>query len=77
MSLTDTIRCWALASLENVSVMVPYDFEKNSSLFNGTIGGATTFASAKVNNAIGKIGIFSLSLSLPMSHTYTMYTGNI
>ncbi len=26
--------------------------------FLGTIGGATTFASAKVKNAIGRIGIF-------------------
>ncbi len=30
------------------------------SLFIGTIGGATTFASAKVKNAIGRIGIFNL-----------------
>ena len=38
-----------LSSLENVT-----------SLFIGTIGGATTFASAKVKNAIGRIGIFQL-----------------
>ena len=31
----------------------------------GTKGGATTFALAKVKNAIGRIGIFSLEVSLP------------
>ncbi len=31
--------------------------------FLGRIGGATTFASAKVKNAIGRIGIFDLNFT--------------
>ena len=34
-------------------------------LFTGTIGGATTFASAKVKNAIGRIGIFMFKFDEP------------
>ena len=41
-----------------------YDLENVISLLIGTIGGATTFASAKVKNAIGRIGIFLPSICL-------------
>ncbi len=40
----------------------------------GRIGGATTFASAKVKNAIGRIGIFILSLNVSYSRiTHYIY----
>ncbi len=41
--------------------------------FLGSIGGATTFASAKVKNAIGRIGIFFVSIPPSGSQMYWPY----
>ncbi len=40
-----------------------YDLGSVAGCFLGRIGGATTFASAKVKDAIGRIGIFYISFS--------------
>ena len=40
------------------------DLESVISVFLGTIGGATTFASSKVRNVIGRIGIFAFKFIL-------------
>ncbi len=44
-------------NVETVSLQMTH-LETVTCLFLGAIGGATTFASAKVRNAIGRIGIF-------------------
>ncbi len=54
-----------------------YDLETFTNLIPGAIGGATTFAYAKVKNAIGRIGIFEISFHIVVKQFDSFTLGKV